>query len=63
MGGARGWGIMLDIGSSVPKQGKFPANLPENGVFTVLDLTLGRTVNGADCRPHQFAWIAAATGP
>src|SRR5437016_12698726 len=22
-----------------------------NGTFTVLDLTLGRTVNGADCRP------------
>src|SRR4030088_1191420 len=51
--GARRWVTLLDIGSSPRKQGKFPAKDAENGCFTVLDLTLGRTVNGADCRPDS----------
>ena len=53
MEGALGWGNLLDIGSSPCKQGKFPAKDAENSTFTVLDLTLERTVNGADCRPDS----------
>src|SRR5882762_6240992 len=53
MDGALGWGNLLDIGSSPCKQGKFPAKDAENSSFSVLDLRLGRTVNGADCRPDS----------
>ena len=53
MMGARRWDTMLDIGSAPRKQGKFPANAAENRNFTVLDLTLARIVNGADCWPHS----------
>jgi hypothetical protein len=39
----------LNIGSVTGKQGKFPAKDRKNNDFAVLDLTLARTVNGADC--------------
>src|ERR1700692_3023108 len=53
MGGARRWVTLRDICSSPRKQERFPSRAAQNGSFTVLDLTLGRTVNGADCRPDS----------
>jgi hypothetical protein len=50
----RGFDQPLDIGSSLLKQGKFPANRPENHVFGVLDLAFARTVNGADYGPFRL---------
>jgi hypothetical protein len=45
----RGFDFLLNTVSSPCKQGKFPPKAPENADFTVLDLTLARIVNGADC--------------
>jgi len=61
-GFGRGKDFLLNIGSTPRKQGKFRPNKAENGDFAVLDLTLGRIVNGADCRP-VFVHEAAAMGP
>ncbi len=55
MVGARGWDNELNIGSPLHKQGNFRINVAKNRAFTVLDLGLGGTVNGADCRPHCSA--------
>jgi hypothetical protein len=62
-GFGRGFDFLLNIGSPPCKQGKFRANDAENGDFAVLDLTLARIVNGADCRPPLFTFEAAAMGP
>ena len=45
----------LNIGSALHKQGKFRTDRGKNHAFTVLDLRLGGTVNGADCRPRYSA--------
>jgi hypothetical protein len=56
--------FLLNIGSTQRKQGKSRANKAKNGDFTVLDLSLARIVNGADCRPPLFSVHAAvAMGP
>jgi hypothetical protein len=62
-GGSRGSDFLLDIGSTPRKQGKFRANKAENGDFAVLDLTLVRIVNGADCRRGLTLFAAVAMGP
>src|ERR1700722_17728881 len=50
----RGLDFLLNIGSPLCKQGKFRVNHAENSDFAVLDLTLARIVNGADCRSPLF---------
>ena len=47
----REFDFLLDIGSTPRKQGKSRSNKAENADFAVLDLTLVRIVNDADCRP------------
>lgn len=62
MGELAGGISLLDIGSFPLKQEKFPANLAENPALSVLDLPLGRTVNGRNRGPDT-QHDPVATGP
>src|SRR6266550_1112349 len=60
--GLAGVGWLLNTGSPLGKQGKFRTKCCGNADFAVLDSTLARIVNGADCFPAIAHIEAVAQG-